>query len=84
MKLISKLLKKQDAEYDDTMGYLTKEDMEKLRTATKRPPSPYRKSTYKKWLCKECAGSFFYAVKKCPSCESQKIEEVTQQANIGI
>ncbi len=32
------------------------------------------KKTYAKWVCKDCANSFYYQVAKCPLCESLRVE----------
>lgn len=81
MKVLQHLLMKQKKEitYDDTVGFLTKDDMKKLKEASKKKRSPHRKSTYKIWNCKACGHACFYAVIRCPSCESRSIEEQTNQ-----
>ncbi len=56
-------------------AWLTKEDMQKLREAATRKMSPLRKELYKTWDCTKCSSSYFYAVIRCPSCESLSIEE---------
>lgn len=80
MKLIQRLLRKQnnghkEIEYDNMMGFLTKEDKQKLWTATHKPRSPHRRSSYMKWICNSCKNVYFYAVIRCPTCESRQIEQ---------
>ncbi|MBI2233276.1 MAG: hypothetical protein HYU56_05115 [Candidatus Aenigmarchaeota archaeon] len=77
LRTIQRLLgKEKEVVYDKTLGYLTREDIERLKEATKKPESPVRKKFYKTWIC----GSghlFFYRILRCPLCESRKIEEQT-------
>jgi len=56
-------------------GIFSSKDVEKIKNAGRKPPSPNRKSTMKKWVCGACSMAFFYSVMKCPACESGKIAE---------
>mgnify|MGYP001607482847 CR=1 FL=1 len=78
MKIMQKLFRKQEIEYDDMLGYLTKEDMQKLREARERPS---RKVLHKKWLCGVCRHEYFYRIIRCPQCESQRVEEIKAFGN---
>ncbi|MBI4175719.1 MAG: hypothetical protein HY518_00805 [Candidatus Aenigmarchaeota archaeon] len=82
MKIVNRLLKigesmkigeSKEVKYDDTFGFLTGEDMKKLREATQKPSSPHRKRHYITWDCAKCGHEFFYHVMKCPLCESKII-----------
>lgn len=77
MKLVQKLMAKNkpELEYDDTIGWLTKEDLIKLRKARTKQASPHRKTTYKTWDCSSCNSRFFYSIMRCPACESGSITE---------
>ena len=87
MKVLQRLLtkhKRKELDYDDTISMLTKEDMQKLKEASNKKRSPHRKSTYKIWNCKACGHACFYAVIRCPSCESRAIEEKINQTQYEI
>jgi hypothetical protein len=76
LRTVQKLMKKRiEVEFDSTMGLLTKEDMRKLKEASSRPQSPYRKRTYKMWVCTQCQHSCYYKTLKCQICESAALEE---------
>lgn len=75
---IRKLLhKEREIQYDETLGYLTQEDLQKLREAAEKSVSLHRKQSYKTWICVSCERAYFYAVLRCPQCESGMIEERT-------
>jgi hypothetical protein len=57
-------------------GFLTRDEMFRLKTATIRPASKHRKRTMKKWFCQSCRGSFFYQILRCPACGSVNVTQV--------
>jgi len=73
LEIIQKILKKEE---DNDAGFLTKEDILKLKTAAIQKSSEHRKRFYRTWNCAECGHEFYYTVLKCPACESHKIEEL--------
>jgi len=60
---------------ENVSGFLTKEEIQKLKQATKKPMSQHRKRMYKTWICRRCEHPFFYTIIRCPLCESDKIAE---------
>ncbi len=80
----TKHVQKMELEYDNTMGFLTKDDIQNLRKASMKPRSPHRKDSYKTWMCRDCEHSSFFAVVKCLLCGSDKIEEVTKPSRYQI
>ncbi len=78
IKLIHKI---ENIKYDRILGFLTRDDMEKLKTATERPASKLRKSSYTTWDCGSCNHSYFFAILKCPLCDSLDIEETSHPTN---
>ena len=85
MKVLQKLLSmhggKKNFTYDDAMGFLTKDDMKKLKEATTKPRSPHRKTTCIKWICAKCSKSYFYRIARCPACESRNVKETEMPTN---
>lgn len=74
MQKLLKPQKKQKNNAKEISGYLTKEDVKKLRS-TGTWVSAHRKKTIKTWNCGNCKNSFYYKVIRCPHCESSKITE---------
>lgn len=74
LEIIQKILKKEES--TDASGFLTKEEILKLKSATMQKASEHRKRSYKTWNCAECGHEFYYTVLKCPACESGRIENV--------
>jgi hypothetical protein len=73
MRTLRSLLKRSEGkyqDYDDTMGYLTKEDMEKIKAISQRP----QRKAHETWICRACNHKYFYMILKCPACESNMIE----------
>jgi hypothetical protein len=71
MGVLQRLLAK-EVKYDDTLGYLTKDDIRKLKDAEKK----HSTKTYKTWDCVRCKQSRFYPTIKCQLCEGE-LKETT-------
>lgn len=67
-----------DKDYKDISGFLTKEEIQRLKNISKRNPNPMRKRVYKTWICRRCEHPFFYNIIRCPLCESPSIMETEQ------
>jgi Zn finger protein HypA/HybF involved in hydrogenase expression len=52
-----------------------------LRNIKNKPQISHRKRTYKTWHCIDCEHNYFYAMIKCPLCESHEIEQVLHEPN---
>lgn len=68
----------------NTSGFLTKEEIHKLKIASQRTLSPLRKKSYKTWVCNMCKHAFFYTVARCPLCESTSIMETEHQTQYEV
>ncbi|HLC68044.1 MAG TPA: hypothetical protein VJI12_04155 [archaeon] len=64
MKMISKLLRRDAACTEDTTQKRYK----------------YARKQHTKTLCKECSGSYYYDVVRCPVCSSSKLETIKMEA----
>jgi|GEM_PF-4603177 len=85
MNVIQKLFRK-DAQrgqenYEDINGWLTKEDIQKLRSATVPKRSEHRKDTYTIWECRDCSHSYYYKTLRCPLCSSESVAETVHPAH---
>jgi rubrerythrin len=78
IEAIQKLITKNRDE--EINGYLTTEDIKKLRTSRLRM-STSRKKTYKTWKCADCGHSCFYSVMRCSMCASKNISELVHPTN---
>lgn len=66
--VVQKLLKREEPE-----GFFAKGVLEKNDIRTVKSP---RKNSYKTWLCGNCGHLYFYAVVRCPLCESDSVSVV--------
>ena len=69
---VQKLLKREESEV------FTKEDMKKIKEIGIK--SKRHRAPHKIWLCNSCGHLYFYAVFKCPLCESPKIKNTVYQS----
>ncbi len=74
MERLMKSKKNNEAGSDQISGFLTKNDIKKLRSS-RTLVSVHRKKTIRTWNCTDCKQSFYYEVMRCPHCESANIEE---------
>jgi uncharacterized OB-fold protein len=74
MRFLQKLVSKKQLEYDDTLGYITKEEMQKLREVA-HPQRKHPKVNHRRYSCGRCGSRYFYKILACPQCESKRIEE---------
>ena len=78
MGIIQNLLEKKQVKYDETLGYLTKDDMEKLREAAQRK---IKNKTYNTWECNGCGRSCYYETFKCEMCGSCEIKQIVHPSH---
>ena len=59
---------------------LTKDDMIKLRKASAKPIR--KRIKHKVYLCANCGHLYFYAIVRCPLCESHDVQSVNNAKDV--
>lgn len=69
--IVQKLLRKED-------------DLIEYEPATKNQKRRYQRTHHKIWLCGNCGHLYFYAIVKCPLCESRSVKSSVYETGNNI